>query len=421
MSARRSERDDEIESLRRELGRLRAMQRLTAELSRVATPDEVGRVVTDQIAEALGADAIAIARLAADGATLEVGRSTGYEREVMDQYQRIPLEVAMPLTEAVRSRRPVFVESLAELARRYPAVPLEHNRHGSRMALPLADDGHLLGAVVISYRDELRFGDDERRMAETVGQLLAQALGRADRYDTEQRARTAAETASQAREDLLAIVSHDLRNPLGSILTSLAMIGRLEVPPPAAEKLRKYTAIIQRSADRMNRWISDLLELALLESGTLSIVRGPVDARTLVRDAVDVFGPVAIEKEIRLDCAFPTDPGTLMVDRDRIVQVLSNLIGNALKYTPSRGEVIVTADVVDGVPTFSVRDTGPGIPPAQVPKIFDRYWQARRQRGAGVGLGLSIAKGLVEAHGGTLRVETAPGAGASFAFTLPRA
>jgi signal transduction histidine kinase len=231
----------------------------------------------------------------------------------------------------------------------------------------------------------------------------------------------AAETASQAREELLAIVSHDLRNPLGSILTSNAMIARLDVAPPHGDKLKKYSAIIQRSADRMNRWISDLLELALLESGTLSIIRAPVEARALVKDAFDTFTPLAAEKEIRLDCDVLTDPGVLHADRDRILQVLSNLLGNALKYTPPGGEVKIIADEVDGVPTFSVRDTGPGIAPAQVPKIFDRYWQARRQRGAGVGLGLSIAKGLVEAHGGTLRVETAPGAGASFLFTIPRA
>ena len=226
--------------------------------------------------------------------------------------------------------------------------------------------------------------------------------------------------ARRARLDLMAIVSHDLRNPLGSILTGAALIDKLAVSPPEAEKLAKYASIIRRSAERMNRWISDLLELVVIEGGEMPLVRAPVEAAALIRDGVDGFAPMAADKGVRLACSIGSDPGIVNVDRDRILQVLSNLIDNALELTPEGGEIVVSADEVDGVPCFSVRDTGPGIPPDRREKIFDRYWQARRRRGSGAGLGLPIARGLVEAHGGTLEVESTPGAGATFTFRLPR-
>lgn len=226
------------------------------------------------------------------------------------------------------------------------------------------------------------------------------------------------DTAGRARQELLAIVSHDLRNPLGSILTSTALLERLELPSPAAEKARKYTAIIQRSADRMNRLISDLLELAAIEGGALPIVRAPVEARALLETSFDRFRATAAEKQVHLDREVKTDPGTIQVDRDRILQVLSSLLGNAVELTPAGGKVMITVDVIDELPTFAVSDSGPGITAEQRSKIFGPYWQAGRTRGAGVGLGLSIARGLIEEHGGTLQVESEAGAGATFSFTI---
>ena len=226
--------------------------------------------------------------------------------------------------------------------------------------------------------------------------------------------------AEQARVDILSLASHDLRNPLGSIMTSIAMIARLDVAPPANEKLRKYASIIQRAAERMNRWITEVFDLALLEAGQLPLERSDVAARDLAAKVVDDLRPLAAEKNVTLDCEIEGDPGTVHVDRDRVTQAIACLVGAALDVTPGGGAIMVGVRTVDGVPTFSVRDTGPGLPAQQIEKIFVRYWEARRARGSGVVLGYALAKAFIEAHGGRFSVESTPGAGTTFTFTVPR-
>jgi signal transduction histidine kinase len=224
----------------------------------------------------------------------------------------------------------------------------------------------------------------------------------------------------QARVDILSLVSHDLRNPLGSIMTSIAMIMRLDVPAPANEKLRKYAGIIQRASDRMNRWITDVFDLALLEGGLLPLQRTDVEARALAAKVVDDLRPLAAEKNITLDCEIEGDPGTVHADRDRMSQAIACLVGAALEVTPGGGAIMVGVRRADGVPTFSVRDTGPGLAPQQIEKIFVRYWEARRERGSGVVLGYALARAFVEAHGGRFSVASTPGEGTTFTFTCPR-
>jgi signal transduction histidine kinase len=227
--------------------------------------------------------------------------------------------------------------------------------------------------------------------------------------------------ACRARLELLAIVSHDLRNPLGSILTGTGLIQRLASDLPATDKLRRYADIIERAAERMNRWISALLELASIESGETSLFRTPIEARAVIHAAVDQLAHAAATKDVRLAAEVRNDPGLISVDRERMLQILAELIGNAIKFTPAGGRVTVAADRVDGLTVFSVSDTGPGIPPDQQPRLLDSYWETRRRLGARAGLGLPIARSLVEAHGGTLRCDSPAGSGAVFSFSVANA
>jgi signal transduction histidine kinase len=169
----------------------------------------------------------------------------------------------------------------------------------------------------------------------------------------------------------------------------------------------------------MTRLISDLLDIASIEAGHLAVARQRHPAIPLVRDAAEVHGVAAAKAAVRLDVVLPDAPFTVDCDRDRILQVLGNLIGNALKFTPAGGTVFVQAERRRQDVLFSVRDTGPGIAPGDLLHIFDRFWQKKNTAHLGTGLGLSIVKGLVETHGGRVWAESTLDQGTTFFFTIP--
>lgn len=221
------------------------------------------------------------------------------------------------------------------------------------------------------------------------------------------------ENAVQAREDMLAVVSHDLRNPLGTIMTSAALLRR-GAPP---ERVADLVAMIARSANRMNLLIADLLDLARIDGNTLTLEPGPVDVADVVRECIEQHAEIAERKSLTLTVALTSDL-TANGDRERVVQILSNVIGNALKFTPIGGTVTVSAKRDGDMVRISTTDTGRGIPKEHLAHVFDRYWHAGQDKSS-VGLGLSIVKGLVEAQGGQVLVESEEGRGATVSFTLP--
>jgi signal transduction histidine kinase len=167
--------------------------------------------------------------------------------------------------------------------------------------------------------------------------------------------------------------------------------------------------------------ISDLLDFSSIQASRLTLEPRECNARDLVRDALETYEPIAVEKGVHIDDQTTSLDVRVRCDPNRIVQVFSNLLGNAVKFTPSGGTVRIGARVSadNRTLTFDVTDTGPGIADEDIPHIFDRYWQAKKRAREGVGLGLAIAKGLVEAHGGTLQVTSRIGVGSTFSFTLP--
>ena len=229
-------------------------------------------------------------------------------------------------------------------------------------------------------------------------------------------ARTAeAQSASKAREEVLRIVAHDLRNPLGTLL----MASDLLAEPSMSQELRsKQADVIKRTGARMNRLIQDLLNVARMDTGTMSIDARPIDPAQLVASAIELMRPLAIEKTLTLDAEPAQGLPEVNADAERIGQVFSNLIGNAIKFTPAGGRITLRAEGADGTVWFSVVDTGPGIPPEQVDKVFAEFWQARRTDSRGIGLGLTIAKGIIEAHGGKIGVHSEVGVGTRFWFGL---
>jgi PAS domain S-box-containing protein len=228
-----------------------------------------------------------------------------------------------------------------------------------------------------------------------------------------------AQRATHVREELLAIVAHDLRNPLSSIRTSGDLLEHLSESLSEA-RLEKAARTIIRSAERMEQLISDLLDFALIQADRLVIEREETRAEGLVHETLEMFRQLAAEKEIRLDGS-GSDDLLLDCDRGKVLQILSNLVGNAIKFTPERGSVDVRLDRAGDDACFAISDTGPGMSEQEMSRVWDRFWQAKRRAGGGVGLGLSIAKGLVEAHGGRIWVQSTPGVGTTFYFTIPLA
>lgn len=235
----------------------------------------------------------------------------------------------------------------------------------------------------------------------------------------EQEARERAEEAVQVRDDVLRMVSHDLRNPISAILTIAELLEEFELD---RERQAKQVQAIRRTAEQMSRLVSGLLDLKRIEAGqAIPVDPKPVEVRPLLVEGSVLFALQAEQKGVEVVHRAPEGLPAVQADRERVLQVLWNLTGNAIKFTPEHGRVVVEAGAHGDDVLFSVTDTGAGIPPEDQEKLFDPFWQAKRTARLGTGLGLPISKAIVEAHGGRIWVESAVGEGTTFRFTLPAA
>ena len=298
-------------------------------------------------------------------------------------------------------------ETPAELAR------LKALQAKSALFVPLIARDHVLGAITLLRTSAAPFTADQIQLAQALGTRAAYALDNARLY-------TIAQRATRAREDVLSVVSHDLGNPLAAIRLCAAAL--LEAPPNDVTEQRHLMEAIGNSADWMSRLIQDLLDVSTIEIGKLSVERRTEQMEPIIRQALAMVSPQAHQRGVVLSSRVDDGVRAVHGDAARLIQVLTNLLGNSLKYTERGGSVSVDArDEGDDV-LLCVRDSGAGIPAEVLPHIFERYYT--RKRGAnksGSGLGLAIARGIVEAHGGRVWVESKVGVGSSFYVSLPAA
>jgi signal transduction histidine kinase len=282
----------------------------------------------------------------------------------------------------------------------------------SWLLLPLRVRGRTRAVVTLAYADSTRhYHALDQALAEDLAARAAMALDNALLFEE-------VEHAVRAREDTLSIVSHDLKNPMSALLLGMQRLTRLadEARRPQADAL---LAKLERTVRGMNRLIDGLLDLARLEAGRLQLERRREPAGAVLARALEPLEPLASEKGLRLALEAPASLPEVEWDPDRMAQVISNLVGNAIKFTPEGGRVRVIAERDPAGLRFAVADDGPGIPAEQLRHLFDRYWQPPGGARRGHGLGLFIVKGLVEAHGGRVWVESEVGAGSTFFFTVP--
>jgi PAS domain S-box-containing protein len=301
-----------------------------------------------------------------------------------------------------------FVESVTSDAELREAVGAFDLR--SAMAVPIVAGDRMLGAIFFGCSRPLRaYGQRDLVAAEELARRAAFALENARLYEMSQ-------TATRARDNVLGVVAHDLRNPASTIVMQTDLIRRQADNP---ERLRTGAGAIERAAHRMQRLIQDLLDVRRLESEGLPLECGPTAVDGVVRDAVEMVRGASARASLAVEVDVGEKLPDVWADRDRLLQVLENLLGNAIKFTGRGGRVVVGATAHGHEILFRVADSGRGIEPSQIAHLFEPFWQAKKGEHQGAGLGLAIVKGIVESHRGRLWVDSTPKVGSTFFFTIP--
>jgi len=315
---------------------------------------------------------------------------------------------------AMRSREPVLVqevtrahlESLAQSDHHMEV--LQSLRMRSYIAVPMIARDRLAG-VLVMISCVRRQDERDLDLATRLGWIAGFALDNARSYQQ-------AQEAVRTRDRVLGVVAHDLRNPLSTIAMSAELLGDEMLN---ASQKASQVQIIRRSAERMDRLIQDLLDVARIENQRLHLRLEHEDPKALVREVAELNTAIAAARSLSVRARYSPRLPPILVDHDRMMQVLSNLVGNAIKFTGPGGEVEIAVDPCEAGVRFSVRDTGSGIDPGDLSHLFEPFWQGRRGGSDGAGLGLAIARGIVEAHGGTIWAESEPGRGTTVSFTVP--
>ena len=330
------------------------------------------------------------------------------------QARALDVEASPAIAEAIHAAEPI-VRRARDLSpndrlRSIIEAAVGETEAGEAAVLALVARGRGLGVMVLC-RAIRPFSEDDLRSIEDLARLMALAIDNARLYEESQR-------AIRARDQTIAVVSHDLRNPVNAIrmIAGNMLSGAAGKGDPTSVE---YIQVIQQAARQADRLIQDLLDVARIEEGRLRLALVDTPLLPLLHDALEVMLPIARERGVVLRGDLqPSEEDVVTVDPGRVHQVVSNLVGNAIKFTPRGGEIVLHAALVDERVRVAVRDTGVGIPATSLPHLFDRFWRGREDR-RGSGLGLTISKGIVEAHGGRIWIESAPGEGTVVTFELP--
>jgi signal transduction histidine kinase len=404
------------EEIRRVAARATRLLEVTTALSEAQSVEEVAAVVLSKGFAVVEASRGVLVSL--EGDHLRLLGTRGVSPTLAAQLELLGLDAEVPVVHAIRKGEMISIESAQEFREKYVALYENFDELADMqtyLSTPLVHAGETVGAISFHFKEAAAVGASDRTFTLLIAQAAATALHRARTYDAELDKRRHAELLAQAREDVLGVVAHDLRNPLNLIqMTAELMID--EVLPLA--KRKEMLDIALRAAKQMNRLIDDLLDTVRLQAGRLSLDVEEVSVDAIMKQAEETYRPLAQRRHLHFETAAQ---GGAMVRADpaRVSQIVGNLIGNAIKFSREDGSVKLRATSEDKQVVFQVVDDGPGIPPDNMSHLFDNFWQARKNDRRGVGLGLAIVKELVEAHGGKIWVESQVDHGSTFSFSLP--
>lgn len=426
----------------RSANRTALLQRITAALSESLTIAQVAKVVVTQGTASLGAAAGVIALLSHSDDILQIVQAVGYPQDIIDSWQQFHLDTPAPLSDTVRTGEAIFLENQTVFLAAYPDLQemIARTPYQSWASIPLIIEGYPVGGMGLSFEQPRYFSDDDRNFMRSLAQQCAQAMERAYLYEAEQSARTAseaarsaAEAANRMKDEFLAIVSHELRTPLNSILGWAQLLRSRKFDPT---KTAAAIETIERNARSQNQLIEDILDVSRMLRGKLKLEIRSVDLVALIEAVIESGRPAATAKAIQVEFVVEIKIGAISGDWNRLQQVVWNLLSNAIKFTPAGGRVEIRLsaaekflDEDDSQSTatacvqIQVTDTGQGINPEFLPYVFEQFRQAdsgTTRAYGGLGLGLAIARYLVELHGGKVWAESpGKGLGARFTVQLP--
>ncbi len=394
----------------------RAGETLGASLDLAATLDAAARIAVPALADLCMIDVVE------EGASerAAVVLAEPGQAALADRLRRPPLPPGWQALQVrvIASGEPVLLEDVPDQAAGELGSDADPAHAGicSLMVVPLVARHRTLGAVTLAAIESgRRYGPSDLGLARDLANRIALAIDNARLYAEARRAIT-------SRDATLAVVSHDLRVPLNAITMSTSLVMDMASQREPDARIDRSLLSIQRAARRMNRLIQDLLDVSSIEAGTFSVVPHREPVGPLVDGAMEAILPQAALRSQRIAVDFPAgDQLAVEADRDRLLQVLDNLIGNAIKFSRPGSAITVRVEPRGDELWFSVADTGPGIAPDDLAHVFDRFWKVQRTAHLGTGLGLAIAKGIVEAHRGRIWAESEPGVGSRFWFALPLA
>ncbi len=399
--------------------RLAKLQDATAALAQARTPADVAAVAVRLGAEAVDASA-AVMWLAKSDGSLELEVSHNVPDHYLDAWRTMPAGAALPAMRVFERGKPMWVENEADYAREAGEV-FESARAADRVwafvTLPMVSDNHSIAVITFSYEGEHTFSEEERTFLKALVHTCEQALDRARLFVAEGEARIAAESVNHRKDEFLAMLGHELRNPLAAMTSALDVLKFRDGP------LGRELSVLDRQVVHLTHVVRDLVDISRITQGTISLRREVVMLAAALALATDNARP-HIEMHQHL---LVTDvPDEVLVDADlhRLTQVLGNLLTNAAKYTPPKGRIEVSAVVETSHVEIIIRDNGRGIPATLLPHVFEIFVQGERtpdRREGGLGIGLALVRNLVELHGGSVVAHSdGPGTGATFTVRWPR-
>ncbi|MCU1246053.1 MAG: rpfC2, partial [Acidobacteria bacterium] len=327
----------------------------------------------------------------------------------------------LPLTAAIRDSRPVWLASRREAFEQFELLRAVQDELPSKAwaVLPLEVHGRATGALGLSFAEEQPFSDEDRNFLMSLAGQLAIAIERARLFESERTAREEAEAASRAKDEFLAILSHELRTPMTTVIGWADFIKMTHGDDPS---LAAPVEALRTSARTQAKLVDDLLDVSRIVTGKLRMDKRETELTAVVRAAVESMRMAAQQKAVNLVLHLPDPPVPYYGDPDRLGQIVTNLVNNGIKFTPPEGRVAVSVVDRGEEKDIVVEDTGEGISADFLPHVFDRFLQASvgdSRRHAGLGLGLSIVQHLAQLHGGRVRAESdGLGKGARFTVTL---
>jgi signal transduction histidine kinase/DNA-binding response OmpR family regulator len=383
---------------------------LASELEREPLVQKITDLATRLVGAAFGAFFHTVS--SPDGATLSLYALSGARRA---DFERLGLPRATCLLgptiggEGVVRIDDVRLDPRFGRTGPHHGMPPGHLPVVSYLAVPVClRSGKQVGGLLFGHPERGKFTPEHEALTLGVAAWASVAMDNAHLYE-------AALHATRSRENLLQVVSHDLRNHVSTMQMGLQLLRR-SLPPEEIKRIEAF----ERATSTMRRMLEDLVDLAAMEKGVLSVAPALVDVRELLEEAHELLAPAIDRKGIALDWRSGEAGVMVWADSERIQQVLGNLVGNALKFTPRGGRIAVSTVARDAELEVAVQDTGPGIPEEDQARIFDRFYRGARPSGHGAGLGLAIARALIEAHRGRIWVESRVGAGTVMRFVLPR-